>query len=395
MTQPLLFEPISIRGLTLRNRIVIPPMHQYQGVNGFPTAWHTVNAGRFAAGGAGLVIMESTKVERRGCGTVGDLGLWDDAFVEPLAKVVEVIKSCGAAAGIQLGHSGRKARCHRPWEGGGPLTREAANVADWDAWEIVGPSPIAFSAEYPVPRALSLAEIEDLIQAYGQSARRADQAGFDIIELHVAHGFLLHEFLSPVANQRDDAYGGSLENRMRLVLEVVDEVRRHWPDAKPLFVRLSVQDDAGWGPDESVVLSRGLKARGVDVIDCSAGGLLPAPPSSYSPSTYGYQTAFAERLRRDAGIMTMAVGNIVHGDQAEEILRSGAADLIAVGREAMNNPNWPMDVAQKLAVDPGFERVQPQVGYWLQARAKRGFGGRPSTWQTGIEIPADETLERP
>ena len=245
MNKPLLFSPLQLRGLTLRNRVVVAPMHQYAAVNGFPTDWHMVNAGRYASGGAGLVILESTKVERRGCGTVGDLGIWDDVFVPHLRRLADFVHHCGTAVGIQLGHSGRKARTSRPWEGGKPLLR-SAEIEDWDQWELVAPSALPADPNSPVPRALSTAEVSEVVQAFGRAARRAQEAGFDTVEIHGAHGFLIHEFLSPQANQRNDQYGGSPSNRRRFALEVAESVRANWPAEKPLFMRLSVDDDAGW-----------------------------------------------------------------------------------------------------------------------------------------------------
>jgi 2,4-dienoyl-CoA reductase-like NADH-dependent reductase (Old Yellow Enzyme family) len=367
MTRPLLFTPLALRGLTLKNRIVVAPMHQYSGRDGHVTDWHLMNAGRYAAGGAGLVIVESTKIERRGCGTVGDLGLWDDAFVPGLARVAGLIRECGAASGIQLGHSGRKARTARPWEGGRPLARSAA-IADWDDWEPVAPSALAADERSPVPRALTVTEIRDVVESWGRAAARADAAGFDMVEIHGAHGFLLHEFLSPQANRRTDAYGGSAANRMRFALEVAESVRARWPAHKPLLVRLSVDDDAGWSPADSVVLARLLAARGVDAIDCSAGGITARPVSS-APIGYGYQVPFARAIRREAGLRAMAVGLIVHAAQAEAILQAGDADLVALAREMLWNPNWAMDAAARLGVDP-FEGVPPQYGWWLARRVQ-------------------------
>ncbi|MGH6779354.1 MAG: NADH:flavin oxidoreductase/NADH oxidase [Bradyrhizobium sp.] len=384
MSGSLLFTPLSIRDVILRNRIVVPPMHQYSAVKGFPTDWHLMNAGKFAAGGAGLVIVESTKVERRGCGTVGDLGIWDDGFIEPLRRLANFIKQQGAVCGIQLGHSGRKARANRPWEGDGPL-KPTPEIADWEAWTPVAPSAIAHSEKWPVPRALERHEVKDLVEAWGQAARRAHAAGFEVLELHGAHGYLVHEFLSERSNQRSDEYGGSEANRMRFLTEVAEAVRAHWPESKPLFVRLSVEDHAGWGPESSARLAKILKARGVDVIDCSSGGITDLAPILGKEIKYNYQVPFAEYVRRNAGIVTMAVGLIIHGDQAEDILREGQADLIAIGREILNNPNWPMDAALKLGVDGPFRNVPPQFGYWLGTRAKRGFGTNPSTWQVGLE----------
>jgi 2,4-dienoyl-CoA reductase-like NADH-dependent reductase (Old Yellow Enzyme family) len=388
MTEPLLFTPLSIRDVTLRNRVVVPPMHQYSASKGFPTDWHMVNAGKFAAGGAGLVIVESTKVERRGCGTIGDLGLWDDAFVAPLKRITDFIKQQNAVPGIQLGHAGRKARSYRPWEGGGPLQRTPeieAEIDDWDAWTPVAPSAIAHSDKWPVPRALERREVKDLVAAWGEAARRAHEAGFEVLEVHGAHGYLMHEFLSELSNHRTDEYGGSEPNRMRFAIEVAEAVRAHWPEQKPLFVRLSVEDQAGWGPEASARLAKILKSRGVDVIDCSSGGITDQPPIPGKEITFNYQVPLAEHVRRHADIMTMAVGLIIHGDQAEEILQNGKADLIAIGREILNNPNWPMDAALKLGASDVFRNVPSQFGYWLGVRARRGFGTKPSTWQIGLE----------
>ena len=261
MSGMLLFSPLTIRGVELKNRIVVPPMHQYSAIKGFPTDWHLMNAGKFAAGGAGLVVVESTKVERRGCGTVGDLGIWDDAFVEPLKRLVRFIKQQNSVAGIQLGHSGRKARANRPWEGDGPL-KQTPEIEDWDAWQPVAPSAIAHSEKWPVPQALQRQEVKDLVQAWGNAARRAREAGFDVLELHGAHGYLVHQFLSERSNQRTDEYGGSEPNRMRFITEITEAVRAQWPDDKPLFVRLSVEDNAGWGPEQSARLARILKPKG-------------------------------------------------------------------------------------------------------------------------------------
>jgi 2,4-dienoyl-CoA reductase-like NADH-dependent reductase (Old Yellow Enzyme family) len=383
MPGPMLFEPMTLRDVTLKNRIVVPPMHQYSAVRGFPTDWHLMNAGKFAAGGAGLVVVESTKVERRGCGTLGDLGIWDDKFVEPLSRLVKFIKQQSAVAGIQLGHSGRKARANRPWEGDGPLKRTEA-IDDWEAWQPVAPSAIAHSEKWAVPRALETREVKDLVQAWGNAARRAHEAGFDVLELHGAHGYLVHEFLSERSNQRTDEYGGSEGNRMRFLIEVAEAVRTHWPERKPLFVRLSVEDNAGWGPEQSAKIAKILKTKGVDVIDCSSGGITDTAPILGKEIKYSYQVPLSDYVRRNADIMTMAVGLIIHGDQAEQILRDGQADLIAVGREILNNPNWPMDAALKLGVEGSFRSVPPQFGWWLGTRAKRGFGTQPSTWQKGL-----------
>jgi 2,4-dienoyl-CoA reductase-like NADH-dependent reductase (Old Yellow Enzyme family) len=385
MTQPMLFSPLEIRGMRLKNRVVVAPMHQYSAVEGFATDWHLVNAGRYAVGGAGLVMMESTKVARSGCGTVGDTALWDDKFIPALARCAAFIKKHGAVAGIQLGHSGRKARLSRPWEGGKPLRGDEPEIYDWQGWELVAPSAVPHSERAPTPRALSHNEVRDLAVKWGEAATRAQQAGFDMVEIHAAHGYLIHQFLSPAANQRTDAYGGSEMNRMRFAVEVAECVRAVWPAEKPLFMRLSCEDDAGWGPEESVRLARLLKAKGVDVIDCSSGGMTTGSPmESARAGKYGYQVPYAEKIRKEAGIMTMAVGHIVHADQAETILRDGQADLVALAREIMYNPNWAMDAAQKLGADPDFGLVPPPYSYWLSKRAKSAFEGKPSTWMTSL-----------
>ena len=383
MTHPLLFTPLTLRDLTLRNRVVVAPMHQYSAVKGFANDWHIMNAGRYAAGGAGLVFVESTKIERRGCGTVGDLGLWDDAFVPGLARIVALLHQCGAAAGIQLGHSGRKSRCQRPWEGGRALDRASkagAAVEDWGAWQLVAPSAIAPDANTPVPHALTRAEIAAVVDAWGEAAARAHAAGFDVVEIHGAHGYLLHQFLSPVANQRSDEYGGSEVNRMRFACEVAECVRASWPAGKPLFLRLSAEDDAGWGPAQSVALARRVMPLGVDLIDCSSGGILDKAPAGAAKPAYGYQVPYADRIRRQAGIMTMAVGLIVHAEQAERILQAGSADLVALAREMLYNPNWTMDAAHKLGLDPDFALLPPPYRYWLARRAATVPDVRPSTF---------------
>lgn len=386
MSQPLLFTPLTIRSVTLRNRIVLAPMHQYASDQGFATDWHLVNAGRYAAGGCGLVMVESTKVERRGCGTVGDLGLWKDEFIPGLARITAFIKAQNATPAIQLGHSGRKARLTRPWEGQQPLTADHPEMFDWDGWDLIAPSAIPHSDRMPTPRALARDEIPGLIAHWGEAAARAHKAGFEVLEIHAAHGYLLHQFLSPVANRRNDDYGGSDANRMRFAIEVAECVRANWPMEKPLFMRFSCEDDAGWGPEQSVALARAVKAKGVDVIDCSSGGILErSPMDSVRARHYGYQVPYAETIRREAGIMTMAVGHIVHADQAEAILQQGRADLVALARELMYSPNWALDAAQKLGADPDFRTVPPAMGWWLGKRAKSAFEGVPSTYQLGVE----------
>ena len=388
MATPLLFQPINIRDVTLKNRVVVAPMHQYAAVKGYPTDWHLMNAGRFAAGGAGLVFIESTKVERRGCGTAGDMGLWDDAYTEHFKRLADFIRSQNSVPAIQLGHSGRKARRFRPWEGGAPLTEEGAikaGVDDWDDWELVAPSAIGSSETEPIPRELSFGEIQKTIENWSEAARRADEAGFEVLEIHAAHGYLLHQFLSPKANLRTDEYGGSESKRMRLPLEIAEAIRANWPEGKPLFIRLSVEDDAGWGPDESVRFSKLVKEKGVDVVDCSSGGMRGSPVLSAGPVGYGYQVPYAEKIRKEADLMSMAVGLIVHAEQAEEILQSGRADLIAIAREFLHNPNWALDAALKLGVEDAFKVTPPAYDYWLEKRSSSVKDVIPSTYFPGSD----------
>jgi len=393
----LLFTPIELRGIRLKNRIVLSPMLTYSCVDGNLSDWHLVHLGKYAAGGTGLVFMESTKVDPRGCTTPADPGLWDDRFIAPMRRITAFIKQFGAIPGIQLSHSGRKSRHARPWEGRGPLDI-VPDLPGGGEWELVGPSAIPHEPDHPVPTALTREGIRELVQAWGKAAVRADKAGFEVVEIHAAHGYLIHQFLSPAANRREDEYGGSLENRMRFAVEVAAETRRCWPEHKPLFMRISAIDSAGWEIEHSVELAKRLKAVGVDVVDCSSGGLADmnhvAGTSGATGYGYGYQVPHAERIRREAGIMTMAVGHIVHADQAEAILRDGRADLVAIGREMLHNPNWPIDAAQKLGVKPGFDHIPSAYGYWLEKRARSRVAVQPSTWRAGIDAPGEHRPSR-
>jgi 2,4-dienoyl-CoA reductase-like NADH-dependent reductase (Old Yellow Enzyme family) len=367
MPTPKLFEPLTIRGVTMKNRVCVAPMHQYAADHGYATDWHLMNIGRFAAGGAGLTFVESTKVDRRGCGTAGDLALWSDEFIPGVKRLADFIKAHNSVAAIQLGHSARKAKRFRPWEGGAPLTKNPGLKQEyWDSWDLIAPSAVPASPKDPTPRALTNQEVKDLVEMWGQAARRAHECGFEVLEIHGAHGYCVHQFLSPQANVRNDEYGGSEENRMRFCCEVVESVRAHWPDDKPLFLRLSVEDRAGWGTAESIRLSQKVKPLGVDVIDCSGGGM-QGSPTEFSPH-YGYQVPYADDVKREADILTMAVGLIVHADQAEEILQRGQADIIALAREILYNPNWPMDAARKLGFEQNLAMVPDQQGYWLGRR---------------------------
>ena len=318
---------------------------------------------------------------------MGDLGLWDDAMVPHFKRLADFIREQGSIPALQLGHSGRKARRFRPWEGGRPLTRtgaEAEGVDDWKDWELVAPTALSDPRE-PEPRALSRVEIGEVVERWGQAAARADAAGFDILEIHGAHGYLIHQFLSPAANLRNDDYGGSDANRRRFALEVTECVRANWPDHKPLFLRLSVEDDAGWGPDESVALSRIVKTMGVDVIDCSSGGMRGSPVVGTGPVGYGYQVPYAAKIRAEVDMMSMAVGLIVHADQAEKILQNGESDLIALAREFLYNPNWAPDAAHKLGLDNPYDLMPSAYQFWLEKRASATQELTPSTHQKGLD----------
>lgn len=365
-----LFSPLRLRGVTLKNRIVASPMWQYAGERGFPTDWHLVQLGRLAAGGAGLVFQEGTGVERRGCGTTGDLGLWDDAHIEPLQRLVAVVRASGAVPAVQLMHAGRKARQRRPWEGAGSLAAGEEAVDGWDDWDVIAPSAVSQGEGFALPRAMTLHDIETVKAAWVAAARRAAVVGYEVLEVHGAHGYLLHQFLSAAANQRSDAYGGSFENRCRLLLEVVASVRAVWPEDRPLFVRLSCVDEQGWTLADSLALAQRLRALGVDAIDCTSGGIgAGSALTMHRQLVPGYQVPYARALREGTPIATMAVGLIVQPAHADAIVREGDADLVALARELLYNPNWPMDAARKLGVDPAFALAPPRIGYWLGRRA--------------------------
>jgi len=338
----MLFSPLTIRSVNLRNRVVVSPMCQYSSEDGFANDWHVVHLGSRAVGGAGLVIAEATAVESRGRITLGDLGIWKDEHVEILARIARFMKGQGAAAGIQIAHAGRKASCGLPWEGGRPIAPDAVG-----GWTTVAPSAVAFRDGDPVPHQLTVGEIREVVSAFAAAATRALAAGFDVVEIHSAHGYLLHEFLSPLSNHRTDEYGGSFDNRIRMLLEVTEAVRSVWPEKLPLFVRISATDwaEGGWTVDDSVELSRRLRPRGVDLIDCSSGALVPGAIIPVAP---GFQVPFAERIRREAGIMTGAVGMITEVDQAASILEDGKADVVLMAREFLRDPYWPMHAAKKL-----------------------------------------------
>jgi 2,4-dienoyl-CoA reductase-like NADH-dependent reductase (Old Yellow Enzyme family) len=368
-TSPLLFSPLALRGVTLKNRVVISPMCQYSAKDGFAGDWHLVHLGKFAQGGAALVFTEAAAVEAGGRITHGDLGIWSDDHVPGLKRITDFIKSQGSVPGIQLAHAGRKASMQRPWHGNGPID-DSDRARGEDAWAVVAPSPIAMDAGWLVPHELTVAEIARLQGSWRDAALRALRAGFEVIELHGAHGYLGHEFLSPLSNKRSDRYGGDLQGRMRFVLELAEILRAAWPDDKPLFTRLSSVDgvDGGWTLEDTVVLSRELKARGVDVIDCSSGGLMGSATAARVKRGPGFQVPYAERVRKDVAIDTMTVGLILEPGHAESILQAGQADLIAIGREALYNPNWAQHAEAALRGPGQFENWPHQYGWWLDKR---------------------------
>ena len=337
-----LFSPLKLRELTLPNRIAVSPMCQYSAQDGFINDWHLVHLGGRAVGGAGLVIMEAAAVLPEGRITPQDVGIWQDAHIEPLRRLTRFIEAQGSFAGIQLAHAGRKASAYRPWAG-----KTGTVPAAQGGWATMGPSPLAFDTLFNVPAAMSVQDIARHVQAFADAARRAIQAGFKVVEVHAAHGYLVHQFLSPLSNQRTDQYGGSFENRTRLLLEIVAAVRHVWPATLPLFVRVSATDwtEGGWGIDDTVAVSRQLRALGVDLIDVSSGGNVATAEIPIGP---GYQTAFAARVKHEARIATGSVGMITDAVQAEHVLRTEQADLVLLARELLRDPYWPLHAAAAL-----------------------------------------------
>ena len=384
MTQTVkLFAPLTLRGCTLPNRIVVSPLCQYSASDGFAQPWHFAHLSTFARGKAGLVFTEATAVEERGRITPSCLGIWNDAQAEALRPIVEFIDSMGCVAGIQLAHAGRKASTRAPFveKGGSPLT--AADAARGDTpWQAVAPSALPVAEGWPVPRELSVADLAGIKAAFVAAARRSVDVGFRVIELHMAHGYLLHSFLSPLGNQRTDEYGGDLDGRMRFPLEVAAAVRAAMPDDMPLFARISAVDgrEDGWTLDDSVRLCEQMLPIGVDVADCSSGGIGGAPRfriddsgaalTAESAREPGFQVPYARRIREQTGMKSMAVGVIIDPHQAEEILQSGGADLVALGRELMYDPFWPLHAAAELGVDPDYQMWPEQYAWGVDRRAQ-------------------------
>ncbi len=339
-----LFSPLKIRGVEYKNRIFVSPMCQYSSDNGKPTDWHLVHLGSRAVGGVACVIMEAAAVSPEGRISPDDLGMWDDGFVPFYKKITDFIKSQNAVAGIQLAHAGRKGSTYTPWKGEDALKKEDG------AWQIIAPSPIPFDKGYPTPIELTVNDIKVLKEKFVKAAQRSVEAGFQTIELHMAHGYLVHQFLSPLTNKRTDNYGGSLENRTRFAIKIARDVRNNIPGDIPLFVRLSCTDwvENGWDVEQTIYLSKALKSVGIDLIDCSSGGSVP---DAKIPAGVGYQIPFAERIKREAQILTGGVGIIVSPEQAETIIRTNQADVVLLGREMLRNPYWALSAAKVLRED--------------------------------------------
>ncbi|MEP4378318.1 MAG: NADH:flavin oxidoreductase/NADH oxidase [Alphaproteobacteria bacterium] len=366
-----LFSPFDIRGARFRNRIVISPMCTYSAQDGMASDWHLVHLGKFALGGAAAVFTEAAAVEPRGRITHGDLGIWSTDHAAALKPVTSFLRRNGALPAIQIAHAGRKASMQRPWHGNGPLN-DGDRARGEDNWDIVAASAEPVKDGWLTPTELSLPEIEDIQASFATAAGHAVAAGFEVLEIHSAHGYLAHSFLSPLSNHRNDAYGGDLAGRMRFTLETAERVRAVWPDDKPLFVRISAVDadgsGEGWQLDDSVALAGELKARGVDVVDCSSGGIAGLATAALGPRGQGFRGPYGSRIRDEAGVSTMVVGLVLDAAVAKDLVASGAADLVAVGREVLYNPNWPHHVAHELGADPDYAAWPEQYGWWLVRR---------------------------
>ncbi len=368
-TETSLFSPIQIRDVLIPNRVVISPMCTYSAIDGFANDWHFANIAKFALGGAGAIFVEATSVQPNGGLSRGDIGLWNDAQIEPLKRIASFCREYGSVPAIQLGHAGRKASSQRPWIGNGPLTAEDAKYGD-SLWPTFSAGAVPVAEGWPNPVPLTHAQMDEMRASWNAATRRALGCGFDIVEVHMAHGYLLHQFLSPVTNLRTDEYGGSLENRMRFPLEIASIVREAWPQHLPVFVRISAVDE-GWSIEDSIALSKALKAIGIDVIDCSTGGLGRSPQALRVSRGYGFQVPFAESVKNGADIKTMAVGLILSAELADEIIASGRADLVAIGRGALDDPNWPLHARRSLLGNAHGHAAWPkQYGVWLEQRER-------------------------
>jgi 2,4-dienoyl-CoA reductase-like NADH-dependent reductase (Old Yellow Enzyme family) len=368
VSQPIkLFSSLTLRNVEFPNRVMISPMSQYSAVDGFVQDWHRDHVAMLAKGGAGSVMLEATAITRDGRGTVGDLGIWHDAHVDGLAELARTIERNGAVAAIQIGHAGRKASCQRPWEGYGPLHVDNGE-APWQTWSS---SELPVTPQHAQPAMLNLQQITELVAEFASAASRARRAGFRLIELHAAHGYLLHSFMSPLVNTRQDEYGGDINNRIKFPLQVIRAVREAIGEDLALSVRVSAVDglEGGWDLDDTVAFAKAAQSAGADIIDCSSGGIAGGATASNNPNAVkrgpGFQVPFARAVKQEAGVPSIAVGLITHALQAEEVLKSGSADIIAIGREALLAPNWPLNAQRALTQDRGFTGWPQQYGWWL------------------------------
>jgi 2,4-dienoyl-CoA reductase-like NADH-dependent reductase (Old Yellow Enzyme family) len=368
LSSPVLFTPLTLRGTTLKNRAVLSPMCQYQAVEGLVQDWHYAHHCRFASGGLGSAFVEATGVTRNGRITYGCTGIWDDGQIPGLKRIAELYRTYGTAPGIQIGHSGRRGSAARPWDGAKPL---ALGNGSEEAWETIGPSPVPEREGYPAPRELTVPEIEGLLDAFRAATMRALRAGFEIVEIHGAHGYLIHSFFSPISNRRADAFGGSREKRMRFPLLVAEAVRAIWPQDRPVFYRASAVDNVpgGLGIEDTIELAKVLKLKGVDLIDCSSGGMSGPATLSTNKISPGYQVPYAEAIRAHAGIPTMAVGAIIEPRQADEIIAGRKADLVALGRQLMAEPHWLYRAALELGQPQPHAVLPSYYGFYLERRA--------------------------
>lgn len=367
-----LFSPLTLRGVTFKNRIAVSPMSQYRAVEGHANDWHKVHLGRFALGGAALVYAEATAVTRDGRRTPGDLGLWDDDQIAPLRSIARFISEEGAVPGVQLGHAGRKASERRPWHGETPLDDGDVAQRGEHPWQACAPSALPYAEGWPVPAEMSEDDIAEVVTRFGHAARRAREAGFRIIEVYAAHGFLVHQFLSPIANTRTDRWGGSAENRRRFATEVAKSIRAHWPDDYPLAFRLSATDwlDGGIEVADTVETATALKAAGVDMIDCSSGGIGGKDRPKRMTIAQGFQAPFADEVRRTAQIATMSVGFLWDPAFCEALIAEGKADMVALARELLDDPNWPLHAARDLGADADHAAWPIESGWWLMKRER-------------------------
>jgi 2,4-dienoyl-CoA reductase-like NADH-dependent reductase (Old Yellow Enzyme family) len=369
--QPLLFTPITMRGVTSKNRIVVSPMCQYNSIDGGPSDWQLSHLGRFAVGGAGIIFGEETAVEARGRKTYECAGIWDDKHIKQYRRITDFIRAQDAVPAIQLGHAGRKASCHAATKEWAPLAAEDAEDG-LPPWQGLAPSALDQLPRHFTPKAMDKDDIKTVLDAFREAARRSMDAGYDICEIHGAHGYLIHQFLSPVSNHRTDSYGGDRAGRMRFPLEVAEVTRDAWPKDKPLFYRVSSVDGQGgiWNLDDTVALSKALKERDIDLVDCSSGGITGDTDMPMVPRIVKFQAGFAERVRREADIMTIAVGGVTKASEAEEILQNGQADLVGVAREFLWNADWAVHAAMDLGIDDPYSQIPHEYGYRLRLREK-------------------------